>query len=107
MLPMAVHAALLGKWKLTAHKAFTPFQCSPVTCPVLSSLPPELTPRRSQPQCTMYYVVASGTLHSLEPWVLLPAGYPAGSSFVETQAPLPAGYPANYTNCVTNPVGGH
>ena len=32
----------------------------------------------------------------------LPAGNPAASSFVETQAPLSSGYPANYANYIAD-----
>ena len=64
-----------------------PFECYPVNCPLLPSLPLEPTPRGWQPQGTTCFMVAIGFLHPVEP-----------------QAPLPPGYPADYTNCIADPA---
>jgi len=97
---MAVHVSLFGKQELTP---LTLFQCYLVTRSPPPNLPPEATPRGSQPHDTTCYVVATGFLHPVEPQASLPAGFPAASSSVKTQAPLPAGYPSDYANCLAHP----
>ena len=60
-----------------------PFQCYLVIHQPLSSLSPEPMPRGLQTHGIIYYVVATGFLHPVEPQTLLPTGYPA-----------------NYDNCI-------
>ena len=73
-------AALFGKQELTP---VMPFQCYPVNHPPPPRLPPEPTPRGSQPHSATCCLVATGFLHPEVP-----------------QAPLPTGYPADYANYI-------
>ena len=99
MVPVAICAALFGKWELTTCNAVSVLTSEPSTSFQSSN---RAHTKISWLHGTTCYMVATG-LHPVEPQALLLAGYP-GDSSVEAQSFLPAGYSANYTNRIADPV---